>query len=140
MIPHRVIGRSVIVAPRCCEVGAKLLVIAIDAANISLIREWARQGVLPNIGSLIQSGHTAAIRGVDGFFTGATWPSLITGTNPAQHGVHYLAQLDPGTYRFVRSHETEYIRAPVFWEALSDAGKRVAILDVPLAGLARKLH
>lgn len=113
----------------------KLLVIGIDAANGSLVRTWAAEGILPNLAGLMRRGRTAALRGVDGFFTGSTWPSLLTSTNPARHGIHYLVQLVPGTYRFARPHEAEYIRAPMFWEALSKAGRRLAILDVPLSKL-----
>jgi predicted AlkP superfamily phosphohydrolase/phosphomutase len=113
----------------------KLLIIGIDAASGSLVQKWASEGVLPNFGQLMRRGRSATIRGVDGFFTGSTWPSLLTGTNPAQHGIHYLAQLVPGTYRFARPHEAEYIRAPMFWETLNEAGKRLAILDVPLSKL-----
>jgi predicted AlkP superfamily phosphohydrolase/phosphomutase len=118
----------------------KLLVIGLDAANGSLVRTWASQGLLPNLAALMQRGRTATLRGVDGFFTGSTWPSLLTGTGPARHGIHYLAQLVPGTYEFARPHEAEYIRAPMFWESLSHAGRRLAILDVPLARLDRTIR
>lgn len=80
----------------------------------------------------MQRGRITTLRGIEGFFTGATWPSLLTAANPAQHGIHYLAQLDPGTYQFSRPHEAEYIRSPLFWEDLKHAGQRLAILDVPL--------
>ena len=80
-------------------------------------------------------GRTATMHGVDGFFTGSTWPSLLTSTGPARHGIHYLAQLATGTYEFARPHEAEYIRAPMFWESLGRAGKRLAILDLPLTKL-----
>lgn len=113
----------------------KLLVIGLDAANGSLVRTWASQGLLPNFAALMARGRTAAMRGVDGFFTGSTWPSLLTSTGPARHGIHYLAQLAPGTYEFARPHEAEYIRAPMFWESLGRAGKRLAILDLPLTKL-----
>lgn len=111
----------------------KLLVIGLDAANGRLIRQWARQGQLPNFAALMERGRTATLQGVDGFFTGSTWPSLLTGTNPATHGIHYLVQIEPGTYSFTRPHEAEYIRAPSFWKPLSEAGKQLAILDVPLS-------
>ncbi|MCL4744787.1 MAG: alkaline phosphatase family protein, partial [Burkholderiaceae bacterium] len=114
---------------------ARLLVIGIDAASGPLVREWAAQGVLPNFATLMRRGRTATLRGVDGFFTGSTWPSLLTATSPARHGIHYLVQLVCGSYRFARPHESQYIRAPMFWKALCEAGKRVAILDAPLARL-----
>jgi len=113
----------------------KLLVIGFDAANASLVRTWAARGLLPNIAGLMARGRTATMHGVDGFFTGSTWPSLLTSTGPARHGIHYLAQLATGTYEFARPHEAEYIRAPMFWEPLGRAGKRLAILDLPLTKL-----
>ncbi len=118
----------------------KLLVIGIDAANPSLIRSLAAEGALPNLAGLMRRGCVAKLSGVAGFFTGATWPSLITGSDPAQHGIHYIAQLVPGTYRFTRPHEGSYIAAPAFWEALSQRGRRLAILDVPLARLDRRIN
>jgi predicted AlkP superfamily phosphohydrolase/phosphomutase len=119
----------------------KLLVIGVDAANGSLVRTWASQeGILPNFARLMRQGRTATLRGIDGFFTGSTWPSLLTSTNPAHHGIHYLAQLVPGTYRFARPHEGEYIRAPMFWECLTHEDKRLAILDVPLSKLDRTIR
>lgn len=114
---------------------AKLLVIGLDAASGPTIRAWAAEGILTNFAALIRRGRTATIRGVEGFFTGGTWPTLLTSTTPAHHGIHYLVQLVSGTYQYARPHQAEYIRAPMFWESLCKAGKEVAILDVPLSKL-----
>jgi predicted AlkP superfamily phosphohydrolase/phosphomutase len=114
---------------------ARLVVIGLDAANGGLLRQWAAEGVLPNLGALLNRGRATRLRGIDGFFTGATWPSLLTAASPAQHGIHYLAQLVPGTYQFSRPHEAEYIRSPMFWDDLKQSGQRLAILDVPLTRL-----
>jgi predicted AlkP superfamily phosphohydrolase/phosphomutase len=118
----------------------RLLVIGLDAASGSLVKAWAAEGLLPNVAALVARGRTASVRGVDGFFTGSTWPSLLTSTGPARHGIHYLAQVARGTYEFARPHEAEYIRAPMFWEPLSQAGRQLAILDVPLAPPDRNIH
>jgi predicted AlkP superfamily phosphohydrolase/phosphomutase len=48
----------------------------------------------------------------------------------ARHGIHSLAQLKPGTYEVSRYTADQVKREP-FWNYLSRAGKRVAILDVP---------
>lgn len=76
-------------------------------------------------------------RGVEGFFVGSTWPSLYTGTNPARHGVHYQLQIVPGTYDLHWCPDAAFVRTPPFWRALSEAGRRVAVLDVPLSRLDR---
>lgn len=105
-----------------------------------LLRSWARQGILPNINRLINHGLLAPSRSLDGFYVGSTWPSLYTGVSPAKHGLHYLKQLVTGTYEFQRKSDTGWIERPPFWTALARAGRRVAILDVPLSRLDQEIN
>jgi predicted AlkP superfamily phosphohydrolase/phosphomutase len=118
---------------------ARLVMLGIDAANPALLELWSADGTLPNLARLIARGTVAQTRGVAGFFVGSTWPSVYTGTTPARHGVHYLLQLIPGTYQLHWVAEAEFVRRPAFWEALSQAGRRVAVLDVPLTRLSNNL-
>jgi predicted AlkP superfamily phosphohydrolase/phosphomutase len=111
----------------------KTLVIGIDAANPTLLRRWAEEGALPNMRSLMGRGLVGATRSVEGFFVGSTWPSFYTGVTPARHGFHYLTQLKPGTYDFYRPAADGIVGRDPFWTHLSRAGRRVAILDVPLS-------
>jgi predicted AlkP superfamily phosphohydrolase/phosphomutase len=60
---------------------------------------------------------------------------MYTGTNPARHGMHYLLQIVPGTYELRWKTDTAFVSGDAFWRVLSDAGRRVAILDVPLTQL-----
>ena len=115
--------------------------LAIDAANRSLIQQWAAEGILPNIQSLISAGLVGETSSVDGFFVGSTWPSFYTGTTPARHGLHSHLQLKPGTYDFVYwKSKPELTRKEPFWNHLSRAGRRVAILDVPLTTVSTGLR
>ena len=117
----------------------KVLVLGIDAANPSLLERWARAGALPALQALFARGIVAPTRGIDGFFIGSTWPSFSTGVSPARHGVHYLAQLRRGSYTYERiADRPEHV--PPFWVTLSRAGRRVAVLDVPLTRLASELN
>jgi predicted AlkP superfamily phosphohydrolase/phosphomutase len=113
----------------------RVIVLALDAASPRLLREWAHDGTLPNLRDLMERGLTGDIRGLDGFFIGSTWPSFYTGVNPGRHGFHYQIQLVPGTYRIRRVADGEPTQVKPFWRTLSDAGRRVAILDVPLSKL-----
>ena len=114
---------------------SKVLVLAIDAANPGLLRHWAADGTLPHLRSLMSRGLTGQTRSVDGFFIGSTWPSFYTGMTPARHGLHYLVQLQPGTYDFYRTADRGLVRSDPFWSHLSRAGRRVGVLDVPLTRL-----
>src|SRR5215475_12566915 len=111
----------------------KVLVLAIDAANPVLLQEWAKDGTLPNIHMLLSRGLVGNTRSIDGFYVGSTWPSFYTGVTPARHGFHYLVQLRAGTYDFYRPAGEGIVKCDPFWSYLSRAGRRVAILDVPLS-------
>ncbi|HVT39645.1 MAG TPA: alkaline phosphatase family protein [Gemmatimonadaceae bacterium] len=111
---------------------SKVVVLGIDAASPALLKQWAADGTMPNIRSVMQRGLVADTLSVEGFFIGSTWPSLYTGTTPARHGLHYLVQLVPGTYRLERPADGRLIDGEPFWTAISRAGHRVAVLDVPL--------
>lgn len=80
------------------------------------------------------------MQGLDGFFIGSTWPSFYTGTNPAEHGLHYLVQLRQGSYEFFRPAESEFVRREAFWRRLSRAGHRVAVLDGPLSRIDPEIN
>ena len=118
----------------------KLLVIGIDAANPTLLQQWAEEGVLPNIGSLLTRGLMGKTQSIEGFFVGSTWPSFYTSVSPARHGFHYLVQLRPGTYDLYRLADEGMVKCDPFWRRLSEAGRRVAVLDVPLSRIEPSLN
>lgn len=115
--------------------------LGLDAAEPALIRRWAADGKLPFIRALMEAGTTGPLLGVDGFHVGSTWPSFYTGLSPAGHGFHRIDQVAPGTYDFFRPLDTPTgIGGVPFWKVASDAGKRVAVLDVPLTRLESDLN
>jgi predicted AlkP superfamily phosphohydrolase/phosphomutase len=111
---------------------ARLVVLGIDAASPDLIDQWISDESLPNLAGFAARSLRGRTRGIDGFFIGSTWPSFYTGSMPAGHGVHYLVELVPGTYEWRFAADGAFVRRPAFWHVLSEAGKRVAVLDVPL--------
>ena len=118
----------------------RLLLIGLDAASPALLARWAHDGTMPNLGALIDRGLSGETCGIEGFYVGSTWPSLYTGLNPARHGVHYLVQIVPGTYELRWKPGAAFVDGTPFWRAVSDAGRRVAVLDVPLTRLEPELN
>ena len=119
---------------------ARVLVLGIDAGSRSLIEGWAADGVLPNIRALMAGGVVGDTDSVEGFFVGSTWPSFYTGASPAEHGIHSLRQIRPGTYEIDRCRPGDFMKREPFWNHLSRAGRRVAVLDVPLSGVSADLN
>lgn len=118
----------------------KLLVLALDAASPRLLRTWAADGTLPHLAQLMVDGLVGETRSVEGLYVGATWPSFWTGLNPAGHGIYWLDRLLPGTYRVQRCRNADWARRPSLWQVVSDAGRRVLLMDVPFLRPRARLH
>ncbi len=107
------------------------LFIGLDGAEPGLIRKWIAEGLLPNLAKIYHTGLSGDVATLPGLGDGATWPTLITGVNPGRHGRYFRRQFEPGSYKGkLFSIETDMRHKP-FWSALGQAGKRVAILDLP---------
>lgn len=108
----------------------RVLFIGIDSADGELIRTWAAADVLPTFRALFERATCGVTLIPPGLFVGSVWPSLSTGVSPARHGHFWFRQLRSGTYQVFR-HRPHEIRARMLWDALSQAGRRVAVIDVP---------
>ncbi len=119
---------------------SRVLFLEVDAGDRVLVERWAADGSLPTFARLLRDGLVGDADSIDGLFVGATWPSLYTGCNPANHGIHSLVQLAGGSYDFIRCLPGDHLRREPFWEPLSRAGRRVAVLDFPLSALSPAIN
>jgi len=117
----------------------RLLVLGADALDKDLVLRWADDGTLPTFRRLLATGAWGITDSPPGLFVGAVWPSFWTASSPARHARYCFEQLRPGTYEKVRIHPTD-TQVPPFWEALSNAGRRVALLDVPKTYVSKGLN
>ena len=118
----------------------KVALLGIDAGNRYLIEQWAAEGVMPTLQTMLRNGLRGNTMSLPGLFTGSTWPSFQTGVNPARSGVYSWMQVAPGSYEPYRCLTGDRLARKPFWQHLSDAGRRVTILDVPLSGLTEGLN
>jgi predicted AlkP superfamily phosphohydrolase/phosphomutase len=108
----------------------RVLFLGADALDKELVLRWSQEGVLPTFRRLLATSAWGATENPPGLFVGAVWPSFWTSVSPARHARYCYEQLRPGSYEIVPIQPTD-TQAPPFWEALSRAGKRIAIIDVP---------
>ncbi|MEE4379811.1 MAG: alkaline phosphatase family protein [Candidatus Competibacteraceae bacterium] len=109
---------------------SKVLFIGIDAGDKDLILQWAKAGDLPNFNRLLAGSAWGVTQSPVGLYVGAIWPSFYTAVSPARHGRYCYKQLQSGSYDVQRVSPRD-VQAEPFWNALSQAGKRVAVIDVP---------
>jgi len=109
---------------------ARVLVLALDAADPGLVRELAQAGEMPAMARFLERAAEVETRAPAGVFVSANWPTIFTSTTPDRHRYLCWNEYIGGTYDY-RETDPTMVRGTPFWDALSAAGKRVALVDVP---------
>lgn len=109
----------------------KVLIIGLDGATFTLLKPWMDQGYLPAIKSLVENGASGTLRTVVPPITGPAWSSFMTGVNPGRHRIYDFLIRDEDTGKDIPIN-ARLRRGKAFWEYLSEAGKRVVVLNVPV--------
>ncbi|MDX1541666.1 MAG: alkaline phosphatase family protein, partial [Geminicoccaceae bacterium] len=109
----------------------RVLLIGLEAIDPKLVRKWSAEGHLPVMKGLIERGSWSVLGSTVEIGSGASWGTLITGTNPGKHGMaFYHRQLRAGTYE-VRKKYADGVGCEPFWARLGEAGRRLVVFDVP---------
>ncbi len=116
----------------------KIFAIGWDSADKDLLLRWSDSGELPTLQKLRSQGRWGILTSPLGMGDEATWATLFTGVSPAKHGRFYSRQLRTGSYDLLR-YKAANLKYEPFWESLSRAHKKVAILDVPKSELSTAL-
>jgi predicted AlkP superfamily phosphohydrolase/phosphomutase len=105
------------------------LAISIDGATFDLVRPWAEKGDLPNLARLMAEGVHGPLESTLPPVTSPAWPTFATGKNPGKHGVFDFIRPMGGQFELVNASS---LRAPTLWDILSEAGRTVGIMNVPV--------
>jgi predicted AlkP superfamily phosphohydrolase/phosphomutase len=109
----------------------KVLIIGLDGATFDVIRPLAKEGYLPNLNKLMAEGSHTDLESTIPYITPAAWSSFMTGTLPEQHGVFDFLEFMPQTCS-TRLANSQSIRGKTIWKLLSEKGKRVAVIHLPM--------
>jgi predicted AlkP superfamily phosphohydrolase/phosphomutase len=115
----------------------KVVVIGLDSADRNLVSRWCDTGDLPVLRSIRDRGISDVLTTPPGLGDDAVWASFYTAVSPGRHGRYYHRQLRPGSYTVDNFCD---VRREPFWDALSRAGRKVAIVDVPKCPLSKALN
>jgi len=106
----------------------QVLAIAIDALEPTLVRQMIEQGELPALQSLLSRGNWIKLEAPAHIGSGAVWPTFITGTEPAVHGVYGEWCWQPESMSLTRNQARDLVP---FWKALAEEDTAIGILDLP---------
>jgi predicted AlkP superfamily phosphohydrolase/phosphomutase len=118
--------------------GRGTVIFGIDGVPFHLMRDLGRRGVMPNLQSLSGEGTFRPMRSSIPDISSVSWSSIITGTNPGEHGVFGFTHLIPGTYTLSFPNFNS-LKAPPFWAREGDDRTHV-IVNVPFTYPARELR
>ncbi|MDD1776163.1 MAG: alkaline phosphatase family protein [Candidatus Methanomethylicus sp.] len=109
----------------------RVLVIALDSAEPTLIEKWMNDGTLPHLKSLRSRGAYGRLKSSAEWLGGSPWPTFYTGTSPAMHGLYEINQWHPRLMKHVQT-SNEWLPLTPFWRKFSENGPRVISIDLPM--------
>ncbi len=108
----------------------RVLMLGFDAMDPGITTEMAARGQLPAFAGLLEGAARCPTENPFGLFVGTLWSTFFTASTAATTGFYCWEEIVPGSYEKRLTTPTS-IRGIPFWETVSRAGRRVAVLDVP---------
>jgi predicted AlkP superfamily phosphohydrolase/phosphomutase len=109
---------------------SSVLAIGIDAAESTVLRRMIEQNELPALKSLLSGGKWLEVRSPSPIGSGTVWPTFLTGSEPAAHGIYSEWKWLPETMS-LRRYEGHHLTP--FWKSLAEQGVSIGVFDVPFA-------
>lgn len=107
----------------------RTVVFGVDGLAFRVIDPMIQAGYLPNFQALARDGVRSVLESNYPPCTPPAWMTIVTGQKPAKHGVYDFWEYDEhGKDRLVTGRKG----GRAIWNILSDYGKRVLVLNVPL--------
>ncbi|HKZ57629.1 MAG TPA: alkaline phosphatase family protein [Thermodesulfovibrionales bacterium] len=109
----------------------KVLVLGLDGATLDLIVPWVKTGNLPIFAKIMKEGVYGELQSTIHPMSSVAWPSFMTGMNPGKHGIFDVTEQAPNSYEITFTSGASRF-GKTMWKILSDAGKKVGIINVPM--------
>ena len=107
---------------------SRTIIIGLDGVPYELIREYTKNGVMPNLKSIIKQGRFTKMKSSLPDNSAVSWSSMITGSNPGMHGIYGFTEMIPGSTSLCFPNYNK-LQVKPFWQQYPD--KRYVILNVP---------
>jgi predicted AlkP superfamily phosphohydrolase/phosphomutase len=109
----------------------RLVILGLDGATWSVLDPMIERGLMPNLATLLARSSHGTLRSCIPPVTSAAWTTMMTGCGPARHGVFDHRYFDAAAGRLKVNH-SKRVRVPTFWHQLSDSGRSVVSLNLPV--------
>ncbi len=110
---------------------SRLFILALDGTPFTLLQQLFREGVMPNLKKLAEESVFKQMDSVQPPVSSSAWASFMTGKTPAQHGILGFVDRTPADMNWYVPN-ADHLRAKTIWQILSEQGKRVFVMNVPV--------
>jgi predicted AlkP superfamily phosphohydrolase/phosphomutase len=117
----------------------RVLVIGLDGTPLSFVRQRMDDGALPSFKRLFEGGSLVEINSTHPFVSCVAWSTYMTGKNAAKHGIFGFIDRKPGTYSIYIPNGSN-MTSKTLWEILSERGKSVLVMNVPVTYPPRRVN
>lgn len=108
-----------------------MFVLGIDGTPYTFIKKKIAEGKFPHFSRLIEKGSLARMKSVIPCISSVAWTTFLTGVNLAKHNIQGFVdrKLKPFSIYIPTANN---IAVPTVFEMLSEAGKKVVSINVPI--------
>lgn len=106
---------------------SKLVIIGLDGVPFRMLEGFANDGTMPNTAELISNGTFKKMKSSIPDISSVAWSSMITGVNPAMHGIYGFVDLRPNSYKMCFPNFGN-LKADPFW---AQTDSKSVIINVP---------
>ncbi|MGD9049060.1 MAG: alkaline phosphatase family protein [Anaerolineae bacterium] len=117
----------------------RVVFIGLDGTPYTFMQRLIVEGKAPNAARLAEQGSLMRMDSMWPWVSSVAWSTMMTGVNPAKHNIFGFIDRDPATYKqFIPTARN--MKAKTLWEVLSEAGKRVVVINVPVTFPPREVN
>ncbi len=109
----------------------KVFIIGLDGATFDIINPMIKKGKLPTFSRLMKEGSFGKLDSIIPYLSPPAWTSFMTGKNPGKHGILDFFGKAPDNYN-ARFFNALARNSKPLWTLLSESGKRVCVINVPM--------
>lgn len=111
----------------------RAVIFGVDGLSFRILEPLIERGDLPNFARLQHEGVTSELFSTIPPMTPPAWMSLVTGLKPAKHGVFDFWEFAAAGSSDLQSRLVTHRKGgKAIWNILSEYGKRVIVLNVPV--------
>ncbi len=107
----------------------RLVMIGLDSVSPALLERFRDR--TPRLQELLRQSTRATLLSCDPPITVPAWAVMCSGADPGMLGLYGFRHRRPGSYDRMYIPTSSTPQRPMIWDALSRAGKRVAVIGMP---------